>query len=99
MSTSNKNMTNTNRNKLGVIILGNTGVGKSFLVNILLNKEILKKNYCNQSLTRQTECQEITFGDYQYTTFDTPGLIEIDQVKNSELSYTSSLVFFRDALT
>ncbi len=81
------NMTRVNKNKLGLIILGNSGVGKSFLANILLGHEAFKHEFSAQSVTHRTEFEEITLDDHDYAIFNIPGLIEADQViKNDEMS-------------
>jgi DNA replication protein DnaC len=71
-----------NNNQFGLIILGNSGVGKSFLANILLDKDIFKHEFSARSVTHRTEFQEITIGDHRYAIFNVPGLIEADQVGN-----------------
>jgi DNA replication protein DnaC len=71
-----------NNNQFGLIILGNSGVGKSFLANILLDKDIFKHEFSARSVTHRTEFQEITIGDHRYAIFNVPGLIEADQVEN-----------------
>ncbi len=82
-------------NKLGIIVLGNSGVGKSFITNIILNKEISPKDCSNQSVARQSEFQEITFGDKHYAIYDTPGLIEADQVKmTNHLKFNMDISIF-----
>ncbi|CAF0875175.1 unnamed protein product [Didymodactylos carnosus] len=74
-------MASYNENKFGLIILGNSGVGKSFLANILLDKEAFKHEFSARSVTHRTEFQEITFGDHRYAIFNIPGLIEADQTR------------------
>jgi len=74
-------MAASNKNQFGLIILGNSGVGKSFLANILLDKEIFKHDFSARSVTHRTEYQQITIGDHDYAVFNIPGLIEADQVE------------------
>jgi DNA replication protein DnaC len=80
-------MVTVNKDKFGLIILGNSGVGKSFLANILLGHEAFKHEFSPRSVTHRTEFEEITIDDYDYAIFNIPGLIEADQViKNHEMS-------------
>ncbi len=79
-------MARNNNNQFGLIIIGNSGVGKSFLANILLGREAFKHAFAARSVTHITEFQEITIDDYDYAIFNIPGLIEADQVtKNDEI--------------
>jgi hypothetical protein len=64
---------------LGIIILGNTGVGKSFLANILLGQEAFVHKAAPRAVTTETEFKEITMGNETYAIFNIPGLIEADQ--------------------
>ncbi|UJR20068.1 hypothetical protein I4U23_023200 [Adineta vaga] len=63
----------------GLIILGNSGVGKSFLANILLGQDIFAHAYAARAVTTETEFQEVCMGDKIYAIFNVPGLIEADQ--------------------
>ncbi|CAF0964812.1 unnamed protein product [Adineta ricciae] len=78
-------------NKFGLIILGNSGVGKSFLANILLGREEFKHEFSGQSVTHRTEYQEITIDNNDYAIFNIPGLIEADQsrvnINKREIDY------------
>ncbi|CAF0969674.1 unnamed protein product [Adineta ricciae] len=74
---------NSNNNKggsqIGIILLGNTGAGKSFLGNILLGRDAFK-NECNpNSVTHETEFETFVNDDESYAVFNIPGLIEGDQ--------------------
>jgi DNA replication protein DnaC len=75
-------MSDSNKNQYGLIILGNSGVGKSFLANVLLDKDVFKHDFSARSVTHRTEFQEITIGNHCYAVFNVPGLIEADQVGN-----------------
>ncbi|CAF1449523.1 unnamed protein product [Adineta ricciae] len=68
-------------NKFGLIILGNSGVGKSFLANILLGREAFEHEFRGGSVTHRTEYEEITIDDNVYAIFNIPGLIEADQAR------------------
>lgn len=65
--------------RFGVIILGNTGVGKSFLCNILLGAEIFKHQYSPSSVTTETGSAMVQYERFQPVIFNIPGLIEADQ--------------------
>jgi hypothetical protein len=69
----------SSRRQLGIIILGNTGVGKSFLANILLGQEAFVHEAAPRAVTTETEFQEIEMGNETYAVFNIPGLIEADQ--------------------
>lgn len=66
-------------NQFGLIILGNAGVGKSFLGNILLGQEAFYHQFSAGSITHNTEFFEIQIGDLVLAIFNIPGLIEADQ--------------------
>ena len=88
-------MSRNHNNQFGLIILGNSGVGKSFLANILLGREAFKHEFAARSVTHLTEYQEITVDDRDFAIFNIPGLIEADQViKNEETSYSMYLFLF-----
>lgn len=63
----------------GIIILGNTGVGKSFIANILLGKDVFVNELSAAAVTKKTESRDIQFEGDSYTIFNIPGLIEDDQ--------------------
>ncbi|CAF1049800.1 unnamed protein product [Didymodactylos carnosus] len=65
--------------KYGLIILGNSGVGKSFLANILLGKEVFQHKFSSSSVTHETESYEVQLGETSFAVFNIPGLIEADQ--------------------
>ena len=65
--------------KFGVIILGNTGVGKSFLCNVILGCDKFKHEYSPNSVTSKTESEEFQWGPFTAVVFNIPGLIEADQ--------------------
>ena len=64
---------------MGIIILGNTGTGKSFLGNILLGREAFVHKAAARSVTTETEFAETKMGNEIYAIFNIPGLIEADQ--------------------
>jgi len=63
----------------GLIILGNSGVGKSFLANIITDNEKFLHQFQPTSTTHNTTSVDITLGSHTFTIFDTPGLIEAQQ--------------------
>ncbi|CAM4818186.1 unnamed protein product [Rotaria magnacalcarata] len=63
----------------GIILLGNTGVGKSFLGNILLGREVFKHECSPSPVTHATEFQAYTADGDSYAVFNIPGLLEDDQ--------------------
>ncbi|CAF4678952.1 unnamed protein product, partial [Rotaria socialis] len=63
----------------GVIILGNSGVGKSFIGNVILNEEAFKHAYKSHAVTTETEYEECKVGEEIYAIYNIPGLIEADQ--------------------
>ncbi|CAF1139719.1 unnamed protein product [Adineta ricciae] len=65
--------------QFGLIILGNSGAGKSFLANILLGREQFAHKFTSRSVTHETEFAAITIGHYQLAIFNIPGLIEASQ--------------------
>ena len=65
--------------RYGLIILGNSGVGKSFLANLFLQKESFVHQTSATAVTTATEFIEYTTGNKTYVVFNIPGLIEADQ--------------------
>jgi hypothetical protein len=66
----------------GLILLGNSGVGKSFLANRLLdNDEAFESRFSARSVTRQTEWKDMTtaIGKHIYSVANIPGLVEANQ--------------------
>jgi GTPase Era involved in 16S rRNA processing len=87
----------------GLILLGNSGVGKSFLANRLLDTDIFQTKFSPQSVTRETESKPIEFNGKKYVIYNIPGLIEADQMlinqniqeikKAFEMSSNSIVIF------
>jgi hypothetical protein len=65
--------------KSGLILLGNSGVGKSFIANVVLGQDVFGHECSASSVTHETEFQDYTVGDASYAVFNIPGLIEADQ--------------------
>jgi predicted GTPase len=70
---------NTRQDRYGLIILGNSGVGKSFLANILVGHEAFTHAFSSQAVTHETEYVEIQIGSLPLAIFNIPGLIEAEQ--------------------
>ena len=63
----------------GIIILGNSGVGKSFLANILVGHEAFAHRFSAQSVTHETASVRAIINDLPFKVFNVPGLIEAEQ--------------------
>ena len=70
---------NTQQGQYGLIILGNSGVGKSFLANILVGHEAFTHAFSSTSVTVDTEYVEVQIGGLPLAIFNIPGLIEAEQ--------------------
>jgi hypothetical protein len=73
-----------------IIILGNSGVGKSFLANRLLNDDqAFKSRFSAQSVTHKTEWKnyKTSNGSTEYVVGNIPGLIENNQKLIDENRY------------
>ncbi|UJR17941.1 hypothetical protein I4U23_004840 [Adineta vaga] len=69
-------------NLCGLILLGNSGVGKIFLANRLLNDDqAFESKFSARSVTRRTEWKDMSSknGDRIYAIANIPGLIEANQ--------------------
>ena len=71
--------TAANTDRLGLIILGNSGVGKSFLANLFLPTERFVHKSTPLAVTRKTEFVERKIGSTKYVIFNIPGLVEANQ--------------------
>jgi len=70
---------NARQDQYGLIILGNAGVGKSFLANILVGHEAFVHGFSSKAVTSTTEYVEIQLGGFYLAIFNIPGLIEAEQ--------------------
>ncbi|UJR12354.1 hypothetical protein I4U23_016531 [Adineta vaga] len=68
-----------NSAEFGIILLGNTGVGKSFLGNILVGDEVFIHECNPSSVTHATEFQTFIFDGQTFVVFNIPGLVEDNQ--------------------
>ena len=65
--------------KYGLILLGNTGVGKSFIGNVVLGRDVFEHDCSASSVTHETEFEDFTVGNGSFAVFNIPGLIEAEQ--------------------
>jgi len=63
----------------GIIILGNSGAGKSFLGNVLIGQEVFKHEVKSRAVTTETEYKESVINGQKYAVYNIPGLIEFNQ--------------------
>ena len=62
--------------EFGLIIVGNSGVGKSFLANLILDKSVFAHEFSARSVTHQTDSIVHRLGERSYRIYNIPGLIE-----------------------
>lgn len=63
------------------ILVGNSGVGKSYLANLLANENYFDNKFSARSVTHRTESIVCRFDDRVYRIYNIPGLIEGDQTR------------------
>jgi ABC-type dipeptide/oligopeptide/nickel transport system ATPase subunit len=86
----NQSENHNRRSQYGLILLGNSGVGKSFLANILLGFDAFEHECNATSVTHLTEYKEKQVGENHFAILNIPGLIENDQTavnRNKEEIY------------
>lgn len=66
-----------------LIILGNSGVGKSFFCNALVQQTTFNSRFSSSSVTDNVECDVLEHERTPYVVYNIPGLIEAD-ARNSE---------------
>ena len=65
---------------VGVIIVGNSGAGKSFLCNLLIGEDIFESKCTPEGVTKVTETYKISCGGmFDFLIYDIPGMIDADQ--------------------
>ena len=62
----------------GIITLGNSGVGKSFLASVLTGHEAFVHRFSANSVTHKTECVQAQIDGTSFTVFNVSRLIESD---------------------
>ncbi len=65
--------------RIGLITLGNSGVGKNFLANLLLPNEKFVHKSSAKPVTKTTQFVEQLIGSTTYVIFNIPGLVELNQ--------------------
>lgn len=65
-----------NDTSLAVITAGNSGVGKSFLDNLIVGEEVFVHKYQASSVTRETEAVVTNLNGKLTTVYNIPGLVE-----------------------
>lgn len=63
----------------GVIILGNSGAGKSFLANVILGQEAFAHKVRSSAVTTETEYKTCQINGKSYAIYNIPGLVENKQ--------------------
>jgi len=70
--------------KISIMILGNTGVGKSYIANCILGEEKFESKKSRTSVTRVNETATTVSGQFEYKIYNIPGLLEADEKKVKE---------------
>lgn len=69
----------TDKDAVKVLLLGNTGVGKSFLCNLLLGKQAFESAFSATSVTDHNGFELFVHEGTPYLLYDVPGLLEADE--------------------
>ena len=72
-------MSRNNTESFGLIILGNTGAGKSFICNLLIGEQVFASDFRAEAVTTETRHYRLRCSTFNLMIFDVPGLIEADQ--------------------
>lgn len=62
--------------EFGLLIIGNSGVGKSYLANLFLNSNHFSHEFSARSVTHRTDSRVCQLGSRLYRLYNIPGLIE-----------------------
>jgi GTPase SAR1 family protein len=68
-----------NSRETGIIVLGNSGVGKSFICNLLIDEQIFDSEFRPEACTTLSSHHSFNRNRSNYTIWNVPGLIEVDQ--------------------
>jgi len=71
-------MKRNNKRNVNIYLVGNTGVGKTHLINCLLNKEQFESRESSTSVTREIETAAVNIDAISVTYYNIPGLLEDD---------------------
>ena len=69
---------------VGLLTIGNTGVGKSFLLNAIVGSAVFQAARRVRAVTVQTASHTVVVDDKAYKLFDIPGLIEMGNEQKIE---------------
>ena len=69
----------SNKQTFGLIILGNSGVGKSFICNLLIGDQIFESAFKTNAVTTETRSYTLMSSTFELVILDIPGLLESDQ--------------------
>ena len=61
-----------------ILILGNSGVGKSMLLNVLLESDEFESKFSSTAVTKVTELDVLHIDDTAYLLYNVPGLLDPD---------------------
>ena len=71
-------------NTVGLLTIGNVGVGKSFLLDAIAGRAVFRTARRVRAVTARTTSHTVVVGDKTYTLFDIPGLIEMGNEQKIE---------------
>jgi GTPase SAR1 family protein len=73
--------------KNGFILIGQTGVGKSTLLNVIIGKDVAETGCSSSSVTKNTEVYYLKLKNGKYITLvDTPGLSDPEIIGDKEVN-------------
>ena len=65
--------------EFGLLVLGNVGVGKSYICNLMIGHEKFKSEFRREAVTTSVESHHIDTGSSDLVIYNMPGLIATDQ--------------------